>query len=195
MWWSSLSGAAWRRAGRRALAGLLGAALMLSAGCGFQPLYGEGAGGNGAGGAAPGAGTAEAQFAAVQITPLPDRAGQQLHNLLRDRLNPRGQPVRPRYRLDVQLREVRENLGIRVDETATRANLTVIGVFVLRESETGAELFASDARSTNSFNILTNQFATGVAENDARERGLREVADGIRARLGIYFSRRDEEDL
>lgn len=190
MWWSRPSGSARRRAGRRALAGLLGAALLLSAGCGFQPLYGEGAGG-----AAPGAGTAEAQFAAVQITPLPDRAGQQLHNLLRDRLNPRGQPLRPRYRLDVQLREVRENLGIRVDETATRANLTVIGVFVLRESETGAVLFASDTRSTNSFNILTNQFATGVAENDARERGLREVADGIRARLGIYFSRRAEEDL
>jgi LPS-assembly lipoprotein len=188
MWWSSPSGAARRRAGRRALAAMLGAALVLSAGCGFQPLYGEGTGGEGVG-------TAEAQFAAVQITPLPDRTGQQLHNLLRDRLNPRGQPVRPRYRLDVQLREVRENLGIRVDETATRANLTVIGVFVLRESETGAVLFASDARSTNSFNILTNQFATGVAENDARERGLREVADGIRARLGIYFSRRDEEDL
>jgi len=160
---------------------LLGA-LFVPAACGFQPLYGEQQ-------VATGGLDPVEYLAAIRVAPMPDRPGQQMHNLLRDRLNPRGQPIRPRYLLVVELGEARENLGIRVDETATRANLTVIARFALRDAGTGDVLYRSDARSTNSFNILSSQFATDVAENDARERGLREVADSIRTRLGIYFSR------
>jgi len=179
--------AAARRLGGIAAAIVLAGALSVLAGCGFQPLYGKPGGASGIG--------ATDQLAAVRVAPLPDRAGQQMHNLLRDRLNPQGQPIRPRYLLEVRLHELRENLGIRVDETATRANLTVVASFALRESGTGELLYRSDARSTNSFNILTSQFATDVAENDARERALRELADSIRTRLGIYFSRRDSGEI
>jgi len=176
------------RPARRILARLLlGAALLAPAGCGFHPLYAE-----------PSSKTEVAvddRLAAVQILPLRDRTGQQMHNFLRDRLNPSGQPLHPSYLLEVRLREWRQNLGIRLDETATRANLMVIASFVLRAAGSGAVLYKSDARSTNSFNILTSQFATDVAENDARKRGLREVADSIRTRLAIYFSRQDSGQI
>ncbi len=169
-----------RRAARRlgAAALLLGAGLVLS-GCGFQPLYAP---------SAPQAASPIDRMAAIRIAPMPDRIGQQMHNLLRDRLNPRGQPGDPAYRLDVRLSESRRELGIRKDETATRANLILSARFTLREIDSKRVLLQETARSVNSYNILTSQFATAFSEADARERALRELSESIRTRLAIYFS-------
>jgi LPS-assembly lipoprotein len=127
-------------------------------------------------------------MAAIRISPLPDRTGQQMHNLLRDRLNPIGQPREPIYSLQLRLSESRRELGIRKDETATRANLNLSVQFSLNSTQTGGVLYRGSVNSTSSFNILTSPFATGFSEADARARALRELADGIRTRLGIYFS-------
>ena len=155
------------------------AGLGLSA-CGFEPLYARPDGN---------AVTPSDEMAAIRILPLQDRVGQQMHNFLRDRLNPRGQPQAPRYELQVTLTELREDLGIRKDETATRGNLTMSANFVLLDARSKNALLSGLSRSTNSFNILQDQFATLFSENDARERALRELSDDIRLRLGIYFSR------
>jgi len=168
------------RLSARAAAGalLLSLAVALS-GCGFQPLYGRPQAG------APS--TAE-HMAAVRIAPLPDRLGQQLHNFLRDRLNPLGQPSDPAYSLNIELNEYRQELGIRQDETATRANLIVSAQFYLKAIGSDKVLLRGLATSTNSYNILRSQFATTHAELNARKRGLREISDDIRTRLGIYFA-------
>lgn len=158
---------------------LFGMALVLSA-CGFQPLYGD----NGGQSASP-----VDQMAAIQISPLPDRTGQQMHNLLRDRLNPTGQPRKPAYALDLRLWESSEKLGIRKDESATRAALNLSAQFTLISAQDGRRLLSGYVKSVSSYNILTSPFATGFSEADARARALRELADGIRTRLGIYFSR------
>jgi LPS-assembly lipoprotein len=129
-------------------------------------------------------------MAAIQISPLPDRTGQQMHNLLRDRLNPTGQPRKPVYSLGLRLSESRKQLGIRKDETATRANLKLAVRFTLSSAQTGSLLYSGFVNSVSSYNILSSPFATGFSEADARARALRELADGIRTRLGIYFSRR-----
>ncbi len=176
MWWSkqdrdvSLKG--------RTAALLIGIALALSA-CGFTPLYG---------GADSQAISPVAHLAAVRISPLPDRIGQQMHNLLRDRLNPIGQPPKPDYQLDLRISESRQELGIRKDETATRANLNLAVQFILKSTQTGKALYSDRVSSVSSYNILTSPFATEFSEADARGRALREIADGIRTRLGIYFS-------
>ncbi len=72
---------------------IIGIALGLPA-CGFRPLY-EVTDDQ----AMPPTG----HMAAIRISPLPDRIGQQMHNLLRDRLNPAGQPLDPAYTLDIRL--------------------------------------------------------------------------------------------
>lgn len=148
------------------------------AACGFQPLYSSPRGG--------GLSTAE-HMATVRIALLPDRIGQQLHNMLRDRLNPLGPSLDPAYDLRVVLIESRQELSIRKDETARRANLIVSAQFSLKAAGTEEVVLTGRAASTNSFNILSSQFATTSAELDARERGLREISDDIRTRLGIYF--------
>jgi LPS-assembly lipoprotein len=176
MWWFEPTRRALYRGG--GTAGLLLSASILLSACGFQPLYG----GNGT------SRTPADELAAVRIDPLPDRIGQQMHNLLRDRLNPRGQPENPAYVLRVTIGETREELGVRKDETATRANLILSAKIVLHDAESSDVLLDSNLRSINSYNIVTNQFATTVSEKNARDRALRELSEDIRARLAIYFS-------
>lgn len=159
---------------------VLGAVLALTvSACGFQPLYGP---------TPSGSLSPTEKMAAVRIAPLPDRIGQQMHNLLRDRLNPAGQPRDPAYELRLTINEAKQELGIRRDETASRANLILAATFALVEVDSGQLLFQGQTSSTNSYNILSNQFATTYAESNARSRGLREISDDIRTRLGIYFS-------
>ncbi|MHA1599971.1 MAG: LPS assembly lipoprotein LptE [Alphaproteobacteria bacterium] len=152
-------------------------AFSLSA-CGFQPLYNHPQGGS--------LSTAE-HMATVRIALLPDRIGQQLHNLLRDRLNPQGQPRKPAFDLKIELVESLQELSIRKDETARRANLIVSARFLLQETGSEEIVLRGVATSTNSYNILSSQFATTNSELNARKRGLREISDDIRTRLGIYF--------
>lgn len=155
-----------------------GLALALLAGCGFQPLYGPRDGGS-----------ATDKLAAIKILRIPDRAGQQVRNFLLDRLNPRGPAAKDLYSLAVTLTEGRQDLAIRKDETATRANLTVSAQYSLIEIATGKEIFRANSTVTTSFNIVRSDFATVSAENDARRRAAREVSDDIRTRLALFFNR------
>ena len=159
------------------LAVLLLAALGLGA-CGFRPLYGTAADGT----------SSFDDLETVQIAPLPDRVGQQLHNLLRDRINPRGQPRTPKYVLRITLQERSERLAVEKDETATRTNLRLSARFNLLELDSDAVVFKGLSNSINSYNIVESQFATYVSEQDARERALRELSEDIRLRLATYFS-------
>lgn len=174
--WSCKGQSAARHAG---LGAVLLALTVLLSGCGFHPLYGT---------PESGAVSPTDRLATVRIAPLPDRIGQQLHNLLRDRLNPGGQPRQSDFELRIELTETRQELSIRKDETATRANLLVAAQFVLHEIATNEVVLRGRAQSTNSYNILTSQFATTSSELNARKRGLREVSEDIRTRLGIYFA-------
>jgi LPS-assembly lipoprotein len=155
-------------------AALLGALVVL-AGCGFEPLY------------AKRTGNAVAALGGVAVAPIADRTGQKLRNLLAVKLNPRGAPARPAYRLAVRLFESRQELGLRKDETATRANLTLRAVFSLRRASDGVQVYNSAASSTNSYNILQSEFATLSAANDARTRAVRDLSEEIKIRLALFL--------
>ena len=152
---------------------------LLVAACGFRPLYGTPPSKE----LAPGD-----QLAQIQIEPLENRVGQQLHNLMRDRLNPAGPPGKPKYDLSLSLTSLTEATGIRVDETATRANLILRATYRLFDHETELILVQGRSQSFNSYNILDAFYATTVSEADALERGLREIADEVALRLAIYFA-------
>ncbi len=174
MSWSS------RKLRRGALHCVAALGLLGLAACGFQPLYGQPQ--------QQAQSSVATELAAVRIDPLRDRVGQQMHNFLRDRLNPDGQPLSPSYRLRVELTETLSELGVRRDETATRANLRMQAKFSLLDVSGGQSLFSGQSTSTTSYDILENPFATTVSEGDARERALRELADDIQTRLALYFA-------
>ncbi len=167
---------------RRLLAGLGGSCLglLFVTGCEVRPLYGQRRD--------TGRSTVD-EIAQVEIKALPDRTGQQFKNLLRDRLNPRGLPTEPLYVLELKLSETISELALRRDETATRANLKLRADYQLRRKDDRQVVLNGSAQSINSYNILESQFATQIAEQNARERGLRELSDDIRARLAVYLLR------
>lgn len=155
-------------------------------GCGFRPVYAPASGGET---------DSVGQLAAVRIEPLRDRAGQELHNFLRDELNPDGQPIKPDYKLQVELSQRIEKLAFQKDETATRANIILYSAFVLRAADDDRVLYSGRVSSINSYNILDQQYPTDVAKADALSRGLRELSQSIKLRLAVYFSTADGQDL
>jgi len=166
-------GGDWRR--RSVLLWLLGLS-----GCGFQPLYGDRAHG--------GLGSVE-ELTQIGVDHVPDRIGQILRNNLVDRLTPTGEPDRPRWRLAVRLAVAKQGLLISKDESITRFNLNIIANFVLYETGSNREVTRGQSRTFASYNVVTSQFATLIAEKDAETRAVREISDDIRTRLAVFFTR------
>jgi LPS-assembly lipoprotein len=167
----------------------VGAALALAAGgCGFQPLYKKDAVDPGVTG----------EFTRIKVMNVVaeeakyDRLGQQMHNLLRQRLNPDGAPASPQYLLENNLTVSLARTGIQITEEATRARLIVRVSFRLLDAATRQVLYSGSEQSVNSYNVVDSQYATLSAEKDAGQRAVREMSDSIRIRLALYFQRLHE---
>lgn len=123
----------------------------------------------------------------IKVEFIEDRVGQELRNQLLDRLNPLGPPDRALYSLSVVLAEGVQNLGIRKDDSSTRANLIINASFKLEDLQTRRTLTGGAFRSVNSYDILTSQYATQTAKEDARRRGAEQIANHIETQLSLYF--------
>ncbi len=154
-------------------------AVAVLGGCGFRPLYGG----------ARQAGT-PVELAAIAVKPIADRIGQQLHNHLLDLLTPGGRPRHPRYSLSVELSESIRRLAVQKSEFATRANLSLNATYNLTDMPTRETILEGRSVVVTSFNILSSEFATLMAEKDARTKVVRELGDDIRTRIAVFFVRR-----
>ena len=152
--------------------------VVLTSGCGFRPLYGT----------RPNESTAtENYLAQIQITQIPDRLGQQLRNNLLSRLTPKGEPRNPRYQLNVSLSESIANLGVKKTSVVTRGNLTVNANYTLNILGDQKHFTSGTVQAISSYDIPQAEFSARAALNDARARAIREIADDIKIRLGVYF--------
>lgn len=150
--------------------------LPLLAACGFHPLYTTGAGGD-----------VDARLAQVQIVSIPNREGQELRNLLTDKMQYRGRSENPRYDLTVGLQEIRSDLGIRTDATSARSKITMTAQYRLVDRTDGKTAFSASATTSVGFNKLDAQYSNLAAEEDARRRALSELGEQIVSRLSLYF--------
>ncbi len=148
------------------------------AACGFEPLYGRKAGEN-----------LPEDFASIQIDPIKDRVGQMLHNQLRDAITPKGVPGKPRYILKVTLNESIQDTAIQRTAFAVRANLVLNATFSLHDATNRGAVFSGSATSQAGFSHQNAEYGTLAGEKDARDRAVRDLAEEIRIRLGIYFKR------
>lgn len=170
--WSRKPSKTGLRAGGLAAGGLL---LALAA-CGFQPMYADRG--------QPGSGQISPEVRdSVAIAPIPDRIGQQLHNALRDQLNPQGQPTDPTYRLRVSVNSVSEPSTLRSDGTATRRSFQLSANWELQDYDASTRLFRSSAVASTSYNVVDQPYATVAAFRDAQERVVDQVARDIAARV------------
>lgn len=156
---------------------ILGCGALL-AGCGFRPMFRE-----------VGDASVRRELAAIEVQRLNGRVGHLVRDTLLDELNPDGAQVPARYVLQVRLRRRTDALGIQLDNTITRFNLTLTARFRLVERGTGRLLYRSQTRRIASYNAIRQPYAELSAELDAERRAAREVGTDIRTQLAIHFAR------
>lgn len=153
---------------------------VVLAGCGFRPMY-----------APAGDRNVLEDFAGIEIGVIEDRVGQQLRNELLDLLTPRGRPSIPRYVLGVELRERITSFAVQRSGLATRSDLQLSARYSLADVATGKLVLARDTSVISSYNLLDSDYATLAAQEFARTRAVKQLAQDIRTRIALYFGRKD----
>ncbi|MBB3034196.1 LPS assembly lipoprotein LptE [Alteriqipengyuania lutimaris] len=154
-------------------------ALALPA-CGLQPIY-AGASGSGA----------VADLSAVEVAPIEGRTGWLVSTALEDRVSLRQGDAAPRYRLDVQLDESLQSLGLLSDETVTRERRVLRARYQLVDLSSGAIVLDATAGSDSGIDVVSSDYATIAAERAAAERLAQVVADQIVTRVSLALRQRN----
>ena len=173
----------WSRRGIRQSLALAGAAIGAGAalaGCGFQPLYGK-QNTNAAGS------SVKSQMANVRIEPIDGRLGQQLHNALRDRFNPLGQPADSMYSLEVNLTARTYGALARRDLSAARRNVELNAFYSLKDGADG-RLMTDHSVITTGYDEFDDPLNDLTALEDAERRGTLQIADQIRTRIAVFLT-------
>ncbi len=142
---------------------------VLAASCGFQPLYGQGA-----------------AIGAVDVARIDGKAGHVLKTEL-DRMLSAERGAGAPMRLDIALSEEVNRLGIRLDESATRAELRLNARYTLTPADGGEPLRGLVTQAVN-YEIPTAAFGEISAQDDARERAAESLAQRLRTELALRLA-------
>ena len=153
------------------------AALIALGGCGLKPMY---AGGS--------SGAVASSLSAIQVAPIPERAGWLVRNALVDRLG--GETSNPSYRLEVELDDDLTGFGIRGDSAVTRERRTLRARYRLVELSTGQVVLDATAGSDAGIDVVSSEYATVAAEQTAQERLAGVIADQMVSRLALFARNR-----
>lgn len=157
--------------GARAFLSLVPLSLAL-AGC-VQPLYG-----------ALGPGVLEAELQAIQIEPIPDRFGYYLEKDLRYAFNGTGAEVRPRYRLEVKIKQkVQAPVVDTVTSRATSATVVADATYTLYDATRTKIITQGVAFSVAGYDRFSQRISNVRAARDAEIRDAKSIADQIRTQI------------
>ncbi|KDP94434.1 hypothetical protein ER13_11960 [Brevundimonas sp. EAKA] len=152
---------------------VLGASLAVSA-CGFTPIYAEPAMGS--------------SLRRIAVSTQDDRLGYRLREQLEDALA-WDQSATPLYRLTTQVEQSRRSLGRRIDDTATRYELTVKAAWTLTPAAGGTPVTGVETVTTT-YATADQPYAAIAAQQDGEERAAAELARLIRLDLMQALSNR-----
>lgn len=178
-WSTSLS----ERPSRRGLLRGVAAALFLpAAGCGFRPIYMEGAA------STPDHADVMAELREVSVPVIPERFGQLLRRDLQARLGNPGGVAAGRYELLVAPNFGVESQGIQRDGNATRVRYIATANWTLVRASPRETVANGFERTIDAFNVQPNQFFASDMANDATQRRLSQTLAGeIVERLAMRF--------
>lgn len=142
------------------------AGLPAVAGCGFTPLYGE---------------SAMAGLSRVEVLTPDTRLGYRLRERMEDALL-FDRSAAPAWRLEVTLDSSRRPLGRRIDDTAARYELTLIGDWSLTPASGGAALTGEET-VTVTYAAADQPYAAIAAQQEAEDRAAEALAQRIRLAL------------
>lgn len=152
---------------------LLASLTLLLAACGFQPMYAPAAMGGPA-------------IGPVTVAQIEGKAGHVLKREL-DRILAVENNGAPPMLLEVTLQEQVIRLGLRRDESATRAELRLIANYVLTPPEARRRIRGSITTVVN-YDIPAAAFGEIAAQDDARERAAETMAQRFRAELALRMA-------
>lgn len=141
-------------------------ALALSA-CGFTPMYADPAVGS--------------PLRRIAVTTQDDRLGYRLREQLEDALA-WDRSAAPLYRLTTRVEQNRRSLGRRIDDTATRYELTVKAGWTLTPAAGGTPISGTQTVTTT-YAAADQPYAAIAAQQDGEERAASELARLIRLDL------------
>ena len=145
------------------VAAMLGLSAGLT-GCGFTPMYGE----NGAG----------ASLSRIAVTAQDNRLGYRLREQLEDALG-FNRTAAPLYRLTSEVQQSRRPLGRRIDDTATRYELTVRAAWTLTPVNGGSPLTGTETVTTT-YGSADQPYAAIAAQQDGEDRAAADLARLLR---------------
>ena len=153
-------------------------ALLLGA-CGFQPMYATSANGGPA-------------IGPVQVAEIPGKAGHvlktELDRILAVEAGAGGEPML----LEITLQETVIGLGLRRDESATRAELRLTANYVLTPPNNGRVIRGSVFSVVN-YDVPEAAYGEITAQDDARERAAETMAQRFRAELALRMAQQRAE--
>ena len=144
-------------------------------GCGFQPLY-----------------SVSDDFlqktAEIEIEPITGEGGYHSNLYLKNKLNPKQISVDKKYRLKVILQEpVFTNQNIRSDNFASLVNMYVQANYQLTDIQNNQVLIDSFVGTSGLFNIISEPYATIVAQDKLYQNLIQTLSDEIAQHILSYF--------
>jgi LPS-assembly lipoprotein len=155
---------------------VLAAAVSL-AGCGFHPLYGE----------SDTKGPLEPRLASVRVAQIYERDGQQMTNMLRDSFNPHAMSVPPQYQLEVSLTKSTADVMLRADVTSARNDTRLTAKWTLRRLSDKKEVLTGTSTALNSHDVLTNDYANVVSQEQDLNLAVKTVGEDIENRVVAWL--------
>ena len=149
--------------------------LLLLAACGFTPVHGN---------------IQKKAFDQIEVTIIPDRSGQFLRNTLIDRFYTKGYPTTPQYQLNVRpIQETIADFDITIESDATRQQIKLVTTMELIDKTTQKSILNRKLTAVTSNNVLVSEFSTLVAEQNAREAALNDLARQIELQIALFFKK------
>lgn len=158
------------------------ATLLLLSGCGYKPLYATDSGDTGR----------AADLSEVAVAPIEGRLGNTVRAYLLNQVAPYGQQKSVLYRLDVALEADRIELAVQRDRTATRFDIRLRATVRLVSLKANDVVFTSATQSSASYDVVTSDFATLVAERDAENRVAEQISVEIATHIALFLERQRE---
>jgi LPS-assembly lipoprotein len=163
----------WSSDRRRICAAALGLAAFGLSGCGFRPLYGDGS-------------PAREIFGTVDVDVVPTLSSYTLQQRLQEQL---GFPEAPTHVLTVDTEIETAGVALTDENVTTRFNVRGEATFQLRPIGSDRPVLSERVRAIAGYSAPESEtasaYASRIAEQDAIERVMRQLADRIVTRLSI----------
>ncbi|MBY6240808.1 hypothetical protein K3F48_06400 [Methylosinus sp. Sm6] len=131
-----------------------------------------------------------AELQAVEVAPIPDRAGHYVRNELIFAFNGTGSQVAPRYRLLVELKErVQTPILDTVTGRATSATIIIDAAYRLISIADEKIITQGVAFGVASYDRFSNRLANVRAARDGEIRDAKVIADQIRTRVATVLAK------